>query len=171
MMKLTLQAICAIGLLLGGVGCSTGGGQSALPAVVTVEYLNPGTFSDFAVPGRDVQNSTAAFTQEVTRTLVPVMERRFPGDLLTLRFTDINQAGRRASRVASTVRIVGNRTPSRLAFDFALRDKSGRSLASNSQRLVDNRHRTLSNNLSRSRPFINEGAMLQRWLQSLRLNR
>ncbi len=170
-MKLSLYAICAAGLLFGAASCTTEGGPGASPSVVTVQYLNPGAFSDFSVPGRDVQNSTSTFTQEVTRTLVPVMEGRFPGDQLTLQFTDINQAGRRSSLGASTVRIVRNRTPSRLSFDYALRDKSGRSLASGSQRLVDSRHRTLSNNLSRSRPFINEGQMLQRWLQSLSLTR
>lgn len=170
-MKLSLYAICAAMLLFGAVGCTTGGGQGASPSMVTVQYLNPETFSDFIVPGRDVQNSTSTFTQEVTRTLVPVMESRFPADRLTLRFTDINQAGRRSSLGASTVRVVRNRTPSRISFDYALRDKSGRTLASGSQRLVDNGHRTLSNNLSRSRPFFNEGRMLQRWLQSLPLPR
>ena len=171
MMKLLLYAICAAVLLFGGVGCTTEGGQGASPSIVTVQYLNPETFSDFSVPGRDVQNSTSAFTQEVTRSLVPVMENRFSGDLLTLRFTDINQAGGRASVRASTVRVVRNRTPSRLSFNYALLDKSGRSVASGSQRLVDNGHRTVSNNLSRSRPFINEGRMLQRWLQSLSVTR
>ena len=165
MVKLTLHAIFAVGLLLGAINCSTSGGQGSSPAVGTVEYLSPGAFSDFSVRGCDVQNSTAAFTQEVTRTLVPVMGRRFPGDRLTLRFTNINQAGRRATQGVSTDRIVRNRTPSRPAFDYALRDKSGDWLARSSQRLVDNRPRTLSNNLSRSRPFINKGEMLQRWLQ------
>ena len=71
-MKLTLYAICAMGLLLGGVGCSTGGGQGTAPAVVTVEYLNPGSFSDFSVRGRDVQQTRAAIAP------VALIDRRHP---------------------------------------------------------------------------------------------
>lgn len=170
-MRLTFYAICSIVMLFGGAGCTTEGGRGAAPSVVTVQYVNPGSFTDFSVQGRDVQYSTSVFTQEVTRTLEPVMGSRFPGSLLTLRFTDIDLAGRRSSAGASSVRIVRNRTPARLSFDYLLRDKSGRTAASGSQRLVDNPRRTQSGNPSRSGPLFNENRMLQRWLQSLPVTR
>jgi hypothetical protein len=170
-MKLTLYAICAIAMLISGVGCTTEGGRGAAPAVVTVQFVNPGSFTDFSVQGRDARHSASVFTQEVTRTLEPVMESRFPGYLLTLRFTDIDLAGRRSSVGASSVRIVRRRTPARLSFDYVLRDKSGRTVASDSQRLVDTARTTQSGNPSRSGPLFNENRMLRRWLQSLSVTR
>src|SRR5580704_18945401 len=108
-MKLTLYAICALVLLFSGFGCSTEGGGGAATAVVSVQYLNPERFTDFSVQGRDVQSSASVFTQEVTNTLQPVMASRFSGYRLTLRFTDIDLAGRRTG--TSSVRVVRNRTP------------------------------------------------------------
>src|SRR5215469_17671682 len=100
-MKLALYALCAI--VIGGTGCTTGGGatsgQAAVSgAIVNVQYINPQSFADFSVQGRNLQSSTTVFTQEVTRTLEPVMRSRFPGDTLTLRFTDIDLAGNTPAR-------------------------------------------------------------------------
>jgi hypothetical protein len=166
-MKLTLCAICALVMLFGGFGCSTEGGGGAATAVVSVQYLNPERFTDFSVQGRDVQSSASVFTQEVTNTLQPVMASRFSGYRLTLRFTDIDLAGRRSSAGASSARIVRGRTPARLSFAYVLQDKSGRPVASGSQRLVDNARPTQAGNPSRSGPLFNENRMLRRWLQSL----
>lgn len=168
-MKQTLYAICAIMMLVSGVSCTTESGGVSAAAVVTVQYVNPGNFRDFSVQGRGFQYSSSVFTQEVTRTLTPVMGNRFPGDSLTLRFTDIDLAGRRSSSGASSVRVVRNRTPARLSFDYVLRDKSGRIVANASERLVDNGQRT--GTASRSGTLSTENRMLQRWLQSLSVTR
>lgn len=170
-MKLTLYAICAIVLLFSGVGCTTESGRGAASAVVTVQFVNPGEFTDFSVQGRDARYSASVFTQEVTKTLEPVMVSRFPGYLLTLRFTDIDLAGRRSSVGTSSVRIVRSRTPARLSFAYVLLDKSGRPVASGSQRLIDNARTTQSSSPSRSSPLFNENRMLRRWLQSLSVTR
>ena len=170
-MKLALYAICAIVMLFSGVGCTTESGGGAAPSVVTVRFINPGSFTDFSVQGRDVGYSTSVFTREVTRTLVPVMASRFSDLTLTLRFTDIDLAGRRSSGGASSVRIVRNRTPARLSFLYVLQDKSGHTAASGSQRLVDNGSRTQTSNPSRSGPLATENRMLQRWLMRLSVNR
>jgi hypothetical protein len=162
-MKITLYAICAIALLFSGVGCTTEGGPGAAPSVVTIQYVDPGRFTDFSIQGRDVQNSATVFTQQITQTLEPVMASRFPGNLLTLRFTNIDLAG----RGASSVRIVRNRTPARLSFIYVMQDKSGRTIASGSRRLTDNASLSLSRNPNRSGPLASESRMLQRWLQSL----
>ena len=165
-MKLTLCAICAMGMMVINIGCTTQGERvAASSSVVTIQYVDPGRFTDFSVHGRDVRYSASVFTQEVTRTLEPVMAQRFPGYLLTLRFTNIDLGGRRTSVGASSVRVVRNRTPARLSFDYVLRDKSGRTVASSSQRLVDITHTSSSRNPSGS--LNTESRMLRRWLESL----
>jgi hypothetical protein len=168
-MKQTLYAMCAIAMLVSGVSCTTESGGGSAAAVVTVQYVNPANFGDFSVQGRGFQDSSSVFTQEVTRTLRPVMGSRFPGDSLTLRFTDIDLGGRRSSVGASSVRVVRQHTPARLAFDYVLRDKSGRTVASDSVRLVDNGQR--AGNASRAGTLSTENRMLQRWLQSLSVTR
>jgi DUF3016 family protein len=174
-MKLALYAICALVMVVGGAGCTTGGRASAAgrgqSAAVTVQYVSPQTFTDFSVQGRNVGSSTSIFTQEVTRTLEPVMRRRFPGDMLMLRFTDIDLGRRRSAARPGSVRILRPNTFTRLSFDYLLRDKSGRSVASGSQRLVDTLQRTLARNPSHSRPLYFEGRMLQSWFRSLSITR
>jgi hypothetical protein len=170
-MKLTPCAICAVGITVLNIGCTTqsvGGRGAVAGSVVTVQYVNPENFTDFSIHRRDVRYSTSVFTQEVTQTLEPVMKSRFPGDMLTLRFTNIDRAGRRSSVGASSVRVVRNRTPARLSFDYVLQDKSGRAVASGSQRLVDTAHTSSRNP---SGPLSNENRMLRRWLQSLSVHR
>jgi len=164
-MKLTLCAICALGMMVINIGCTVQGERVAASGLVTIQYIGPERFTDFSIHGRDVRSSASVFTQEVTRTLEPVIGRRFPGYLLTLRFTDIDLAGRRSS----SVRIVRNRTPARLSFDYVLRDKSGRTVASGSQRLVDTGHTSSSRN--RSGSLNNETRMLRGWLQLLSVPR
>jgi hypothetical protein len=166
-MKLTLYAICAMVMLFGGAGCTTQGGRSTAPSVVTIQYVNPGRFTDFSVQGRDIQHSTSVFTQQITQTLEPVMKSRFPGCFLTLRFTDIDLAGRRASIGASSSRVVRTRTPTRFAFFYVLQDSSGRPIASGSERLVDTARLSLSGNPNQSRLLANESRTLRRWLQLL----
>jgi hypothetical protein len=173
-MKLALYAIGATVILISGIGCTTGGGVSPSPgqgAVVIVQYANPQSFTDFSVQGRSIQSSTNVFTQELTRTLGPVMRNRFPDDTLTLRFTDIDLGGRRSVARPGSVRILRPNTAVRLSFDYRLRDTSGRPVATGSQRLVDTLHRTLARNPSHSRPLYFEGRSLRNWLQSLPVSR
>jgi len=137
MIKLLLAAAGAIVMLMGGSGCTTEGTERGGAAgIVTVQYVRPENFTDLRLQGRDVRSSTSLFTREVTQALEPVMRRRFPGDHLALRFTNIDLAGR-GSAGARSVRVVRTRTPARLWFDYLLRDTSGRSLGSGSQVLVD----------------------------------
>src|SRR5215469_15684444 len=138
MMKPLFATAGAIVMLIGGSGCTTGGSEGGGAAgIVTVLYVRPENFTDFHLQGRDVRSSTSFFTREVTQTLEPVMGRRFPGDRLILRFTNIDLVGR-GSAGARSVRVVRTRTPARLWFDYLLRDRSGRSVASGSQVLVEN---------------------------------
>jgi hypothetical protein len=163
-MKLTLCAIYAIGMLFGASGCSTEGGRVATSSVVTIQFVNPERFTDFSLQQRDVQDTASVFTQRMTEALQPVMERRFPGGQLRLRFTDIDLAGRRSSMSSSLPRTT---TPARFSFDFTLRDRSGRTLASGSRRLNVTERSSLSGNPNRSSRLTNESLTLSRWLQFL----
>ena len=169
-MRLALHASCAIGLLVGGVGCATqgtGGGGAVAGAVVTVQYINPQNFTDFRVQGRDVQYSTSTFTREVTQTLEPVMRSRFPAYLLTLRFTNIDLAGR-STTGPRQVRVVSGRHPTRLSFNYVLQDKSGHSAASGSQTLVQT---SPARSTGRPGTLDTETQMLRRWLGGLSVPR
>ncbi|MBV9875654.1 MAG: DUF3016 domain-containing protein [Verrucomicrobia bacterium] len=169
-MRPALYASCAIGLLVGGLGCATqgtGGGGAVASAVVTVQYTNPQSFTDFRVQGRDVQYSTSTFTGEVTRTLEPVMASQFPGYRLTLQFTNIDLAGQRTTGPRS-VRVVRTRHPARLSFNYVLQDKSGKAAASGSRTLVQT---STARGPSASGTVGAETQMLQRWLRGLSVTR
>ena len=153
-------------MLFGGSGCTTEGGRGNTSSVVTLQFVNSERFTDFSLQRRDVQYTASVFTQRITEALQPVMERRFPGCLLTLRFTDIDLAGRRASMASSSI-VTRTRMPARFAFDFVLRDRSGRTLASGSQRLIVTERSSLSGNPNRSSRLSNESRTLARWLQFL----
>ncbi|MBV9274133.1 MAG: DUF3016 domain-containing protein [Verrucomicrobia bacterium] len=170
-MRSALYASCAIGLLVGGVGCATqgtGGGGAVTGSLVTVQYVNPQNFTDFSVQGRDVQTSSTTFTREVTRTLEPVMSSRFPGNTLTLRFTNIDLAGRTTAGPRQVRVVSGARHPARLSFNYVLQDRSGRPAASGSQTLIQT---SQPGGPGRPRTLDTETQMLRRWLRGLSVNR
>jgi hypothetical protein len=134
--------------------------------VVTVNYADPGRFTDFRINNRDFQHSSTVFTQDLTRALQPVMARRFPGHTLNLRYTNIDLAGRRTSGPQG-LRVVPGSTPPRLAFDYVLQNPSGRTIASGSQELVASAPASSTEN--RTHPVQIEANMMQRWLQALRV--
>lgn len=160
-MKLTLYAIVAIMTLFCSSSCTTEGERGATSSVVTIQYVHPERFTDFSIERRDVQDTAAIFTQRMTEALQPVMESRFPGGQLRLRFTDIDLVARRSSMASPSSR---TRIPARLSFDFWLQDRSGRTLASGSQRLTVTERSSLSSNPNRSSRLTNESRTLARWL-------
>jgi Protein of unknown function (DUF3016) len=163
-MKLALSAIIAFVMLIWCSGCTTPSERSATSSVVTIQFVHPERFTDFSLQGRDIQYTAAVFTQRMTQALQPVMESRFPGGQLRLQFTDIDLAGRRFSMASPPAR--SSRSP-RFSFNFALRDRSGRTLASGSQRLIVTERSSLSSNPNRSSRLTNESRTLARWLQFL----
>jgi hypothetical protein len=167
-MKLALSAIIAFVMLFWCSGCTTQGEGSVPSSVVTIQFVHPERFTDFSLQRRDIQYSGAVFTQRMTEALQPVMESRFPGGQLILRFTDIDLAGRRSSMASPPTR---STMPARFSFSFALRDRSGRTLASGSQRLFVSERSSLSGNPNRSSRLTNESRALARWLQFLSVTR
>jgi hypothetical protein len=175
-MKSRFYAICALGVIIGNFGCSTAGDRTVStaarsapsgPAVVRVDFVDPVTFTDFRINGRDFQHSSTVFTRDVTSALRPVMARRFPGHTLSLRYTNIDLAGRRTSGPQG-LRVVSANRPPRLAFDYVLQNPSGRTIATGSQRLVASE--PASSSESRTRPVQIEANMMRRWLQNLRVS-
>jgi hypothetical protein len=164
LMKLTLWAIYAMVMLFCCSSCTTEGGRGATTSVVTIQFVHPERFTDFSLERRDVQDTASIFTQRMTESLLPVMESRFPGGHLRLRFTDVDLAGRRSSMASPSIR---SRMPARFSFDFTLQDRSGRILTSGSRRLTVTERSSLSSNPNRSSRLTNESRTLARWLQFL----
>ena len=174
-MKLTFCAICALGVMIVNFGCTNSGNPAvsaatpstpSAPAVVTIDFVDPGRFTDFRINNQDFQRSSTVFSRDVTSALRPVMARRFPGHTLKLRYTNIDLAGRRTPGPQG-LRVVSASRPPWLAFDYVLQNPSGRTIASGSRRLVAGA--PASSSESRSRPVQIETDMMQRWLQTLRV--
>jgi Protein of unknown function (DUF3016) len=139
-------------------------------ADVTIQYVHPERFTDFSIHGRDYRWSASYFTSQIGQDLGARLKRRFPGSKLTLRFTDIDLAGARASRRGRDVRVVrGEIEPARMSFDFLLQDSTGRTLANGSTRLTDTSSRSLHSRPSSSQSLYYEKRMLERWLRSLKV--
>ncbi len=86
--------------------------------------------------------SAPIFQDRSSAYLSPSVARRVPGATLTLRFTDIDLAGRLEPwriRKFTNVRFDRNMAanPLRLYFDYTLTDSQGRILTSGSKALVD----------------------------------
>jgi hypothetical protein len=146
---------------------------SAQPSNVTIQYVSPEKFTDFRIYGRDAQWSASYFASQISDYLSPVLNRRFPGAKLTLRFTDIDLAGREAnpSRGGRNVRVTrGAIAPARMSFVFLLQDSGGRTLASGSTRITDtsNPHSMAARHRSASERLYFEKQMLGKWLGSVK---
>ncbi len=172
-MRSALYVTSAIAVLITRIGCTTQGtsdGRSLAGTVVTVQYVNPQHFTDFSIHNRDIRYSTSVFTQEITKDLERVMNNRFPGDRLTLRFTNIDLAGQGTTGPRS-VRVVQTHRPARLSFDYLLQDQAGRAVATGSQTLVETPRLGHAAHAVSSGPLPVERRMLQRWLRSLSVTR
>ena len=102
------------------------------------------------------------------------MARRFPGATLTLRFTDIDLAGRLEPwriRKFTNVRFDRNvASPLRLFFDYTLTDSKGRVLASGSKALwmgITSIATIYYPNIEQTQTLFYEQVTLKRWLDYL----
>jgi hypothetical protein len=144
---------------------------SAEPGNVRISFDHPRRFSDFRIQGRQEIDSAAIFRDEVSSYLSPLVAKRFPGSTLSLRFTDIDLAGRidpyRIRRL-NNVRIDRNiASPLRLYFSYTLANSRGEILASGSESLADPEYLyryTYYPNQTRSDTLFYEKATLNRWL-------
>ena len=147
---------------------------SAEPANVRISFVQPQRFSDFRIQGRQEIASAKIFRDEISAYLLPYVSKRFPGCTLSLRFTDIDLAGRIATSnpgKLANVRIDRNvASPLRLYFDYSLTDARGKILAHGPESLVDTEYLyrySYSSNRAKSDTLFYEKATLYRWLDTL----
>jgi hypothetical protein len=150
---------------------------SAEPANIPINFVQPEKFTDFRIQGRQEIVSAGIFREQVSAYLSPIVAKRFPGDTLTLKFTDIDLAGRidpSKTRKLPNVRIDRNMaSPLRMYFDYTLTDSHGKILASGSQSLVDADYLYRYNyysNQAKSDTLFYEKATLNRWITTLSLS-
>jgi Protein of unknown function (DUF3016) len=147
--------------------------RGAQPGDVTIQYVHPENFTDFSIYGRDYRWSASYFAKEISSDLKPKLNRKFPGSQLTLRFTDIDLAGRYRTtrRGGQDVRVTrGERTAARMSFNFLLQDSTGRTLANGSTRITDTSQHSFPRQPSGSGPLYYEKRMLEKWLNSIRVS-
>jgi hypothetical protein len=159
-------------MLIISLGLSSARG--AEPSSVRIDFVNPKSFSDFRIQGRNEIASVPIFRDKVSNNLSSILAKRFPGKTLTLRFTDINLAGRiDQSRVRrlNNVRIEREgASPLRLEFDYVLADSNGKVLATGPVNLVDSDYlrRYVNYPISeRSATLFYENETISRWLNGL----
>jgi hypothetical protein len=145
---------------------------SSQPGDVSIQFVSPEKFTDFHIYGLDVPWSASFFASQISDDLKPMLNQKFPGSKLTLRFTDINLAYnyRVSGRGGRGVRVVRSPiTPERMSVFFLLQDRNGRMLASGSTRVTDtSSHNALAHQRSGSELLYYEKRMLERWLKSVR---
>jgi hypothetical protein len=138
--------------------------------------VHPERFTDFRIQGRQESASAQIFRDQVSSYLSPVVAARFPGATLSLRFTDIDLAGRLEPwriRKFNDVRFDFDGSPLRLYFRYTLTDSKGRVLAGDSKSLVEPYylHRYIGYpNSEKVSTLFYEKAALSRWLSSLTLS-
>ena len=154
------------------LGLSTA--DAAEPSNVRIDFVHPERFSDFSIQGRQEIQSASIFRDQVSEYLSSNVARRFPGATLTLRFTDIDLAGRLEPwriRKFTNVRFDRNvASPMRLFFDYALTDSKGKFLPAGQKSLVvtDYLYRyAYYPNIEQTQTLFYEKVTLKRWLDYL----
>jgi Protein of unknown function (DUF3016) len=144
------------------------------PSNVHIEFVHPERFSDFRIQGRQQTQSASIFRDRVSAYLSPNVARRFPNSTLTLKFTDIDLAGRlEPSRIRKFTNVRFDRnvaSPLRLFFDYTLINSKGRVFSSGSESLVvgDYLYRyAYYPNIEQTQTLFYEKVTLNRWLDYL----
>lgn len=167
--------LCSLLLPMLGLGLTTA--FSTEPGNVRIQFVHPERFTDFRIQGRDEIASAPIFRADISAYLSPLVAKRFPGKTLTLRFTDIDLAGRLEPwriRRFNDVRFERDlQWPLRLSFDYALTDSKGTILASASRSLLeqDYLHRYINYpNSQKASPLFYEEVILSSWVRQLTLS-
>jgi hypothetical protein len=111
------------------------------PSNVHIEFVHPERFTDFTIQGRDEIASVPIFRDAISTYISAIVAKRFPGKTLTLRFTNIDLAGRMEPwRIRRFNDVRWDRefqSPLRLYFDYTLTDSKGTVLTGGSQSILD----------------------------------
>jgi Protein of unknown function (DUF3016) len=161
-------------LLLPMVSLGLSIAHAAEPGNVRIEFVHPERFTDFKIQGQNEISSVPIFRDEISAYLSPLVAKRFPGKTLTLRFTDIDLAGRLEPwriRKFDNVRFDRDlQSPLRLYFDYTLTDSKGTVLAGSKQSILDqdylHRYINYPNSLKVETLFY-EKVSLANWVRKL----
>jgi DUF3016 family protein len=159
-------------LLLTIVSCGFSAAEAAEASNVRVEFTHPEYFTDFRIEGRNETASVPIFRDAVSSQLSPVVSKRFPGQTLVLRFTDIDLGGRLGNRPRSSdVRFYHQLGPPiRLSFDYSFLDSKGNLVAGGSKSLLEQDYLRDYVNLPqslKSSPVFYDVASLTKWVRGL----
>ena len=148
--------------------------MASQPGKVRIDFVHPERFSDFRIQGRQEIESASIFRDQISAYLSPKVARRFPNATLSLKFTDIDLAGRLEPwriRKFTNVRFDRNvASPLRLFFDYSLTDPKGKILADGSKNLVlgDYLYRyAYYPNIEQTQTLFYEKVTLGRWFDYL----
>jgi hypothetical protein len=165
--------LCSLLVPIVSLGLSTA--NAADPGNVRVDFVHPERFTDFRIQGRDENASVPIFREAISHYLSPLVAKRFPGETLTLRFTDIDLAGRLGNRPRfSNVRFNHQwGPPIRLSFDYSVTDSKGTVAVGGSKSLLSqdylwdyDLYRYYPESLKTS-PVFYEEATLAKWVRGL----
>ena len=139
---------------------------------VRIEFVHPERFTDFRIQDRDENASAPIFRSEVSAYLSPVVAKRFPGKTLTLRFTDIDLAGRLGNRPRFNQVRFNHQfgSPIRMSFDYAVTGSKGSVMEAGSKSLLaqDFLHDYIYYPQSlKTSPIFYEMATLSKWVRGL----
>jgi hypothetical protein len=131
--------LCSLLVPIVSLGFSTA--NAAEQSNVRIGFVHPERFTDFRIQGRSEIASVPIFRADISAYLSPLVAKRFPGEILTLTFTDIDLAGRLEPwriRRFNDVRFDRDlQSPLRLYFNYTLTDSKGTVLAGASQSLLN----------------------------------
>ena len=149
--------------------------QATESSNVRIEFVHPERFTDFRIQDRDENASVPIFRSEVSTYLSPLVAKRFPGKTLTLRFTDIDLAGRLGNRPRFNQVRFNHQfgSPIRLSFDYTVTDSKGSVVEAGSKSLLaqDYLHDYVNYPQSlKSSTIFYEKATLLKWARGLELS-
>ena len=149
--------------------------QATESSNVRIEFVHPERFTDFRIQDRDENASVPIFRSEVSNSLSPLVAKRFPGKTLTLRFTDIDLAGRLGNRPRFNQVRFNHQfgSPIRLSFDYTVTDSKGSVVEAGSKSLLaqDYLHDYVNYPQSlKSSTIFYEKATLLKWARGLELS-
>ncbi len=153
---------------LAALVCTAPLGAKQLPGTrVSVEFVQPERFSDVQESGYTSGSSRDRLLSDLRDWLVREAPRYLPdGAWLTLRVTDVDDAGRIRIIRGREIRVVSEMFPARVDFTWSLRDARGNPLKSGSERLVEIPHSSLIRTDSYG-PMGSVKIAVERWLRDL----
>ena len=156
-----------VALLLGSVA-TVNAEKSASAQTVSIELVNPESFTDLEQTHNSLKNARANFARAITEELERRLRASFgEGARLSLKFTDVDLAGRINPARFSEVRVVKSVWPPRAEFTYKLTAPDGSEIASGEKSLVDLGYLGFAGSQSRHEAFRYEREMMKDWLRGL----